>query len=144
MKNIFLTTVFSLFTIFASAQLMVTSSLSSQGDGEEWSLDGLTDNLGVGYSFNKVTVGVVTNGDNYDLFGRYSINDNLYVSGLITEEDEKSLGAGYYIKVWDKLYLDPSYVYNTSRDNDMCDDMGMGKEGHENKGEFKLGITYKF
>ena len=144
MKNIFLTTIFSLFTIFASAQLIVTSSLSSPDDGEEWSVEGLTDNLGVGYSFNKITVGVVTNGENYDLFGRYSINDNLYVSGLITEEDEKSLGLGYYIRVLDNLYLDPSYVYNTSKDNDMCDDMGMGKEGHENKGEFKLGITYKF
>lgn len=144
MKNIFLTTIFSLFTIFASAQLIVTSSLSSPDDGEEWSVEGLTDNLGVGYSFNKITVGVVTNGENYDLFGRYSINDNLYVSGLITEEDEKSLGLGYYIRVLDNLYLDPSYVYNTSKDNDMCDDMGMGKEGYENKGEFKLGITYKF
>ena len=143
MKNIFLTIFLSLFTLMSSGQIMVTSSLNSPTEGEGLSLESLTENLGVGYTMDKITIGVIMNGDNYDLFGRYNINECLYVSGLKTEEEKVVVGLGYSIKVWDNLYLDPSYVYNTTQDNDMCDDMGMGRQEYENKGEFKLGITYK-
>tara|TARA_R110002167_G_scaffold117256_1_gene293084 strand:- start:347 stop:784 length:438 start_codon:yes stop_codon:yes gene_type:complete len=145
MEKLFLTTLLSLFTILSSAQMMVTSSLSSPADGEEWALEDLTDNLGLGYTMDKFTVGVITNGDDYDLFGRYSINDNLYVSALMTEEDETSLGLGYSLKVWDKLYIEPSYMYNMSNhEENMCDELGTGQMTEEDKGELKLSLTYKF
>ena len=35
-------------------------------------------------------------------------------------------------------------MYNMSDDTDMCDDMGMGKIEDEDKGELKLGLTYRF
>ena len=119
MKKIFLTTVLSLMTILASAQFMVTSTLSSPADGEEVGLNNLTDNIGLLYSLDKISVGIMTNGDNYDLLARYTINDNIY------------------------LYLEPSYVYDMSDDTNMCDDMGMGKTKDEKKGELKLSLTYK-
>jgi opacity protein-like surface antigen len=144
MTKLFLTAVLSLFTIISSAQMMVTSSLSSPEEGADWAIEDLTDNLGLGYTMDKFTVGVMMNGDNYDLFGRYSLNDNLYVSGLMTEDDEMSLGLGYSLKVWDKLYIEPSYMYNMSDDAEMCDDEGMGKMAEEDKGELKLSLTYKF
>jgi len=45
-KNI-LTLLITLFSLTASAQFMVTSMLSEPADGEEMSLDNLTDNIGV-------------------------------------------------------------------------------------------------
>ena len=144
MTKLFLTAVLSLFTIFASAQMMVTSSLSSPAEGESWAVEDLTENLGLGYTMDKFTVGVMMNGDDYDLFGRYSLNENLYISGLMTEEEEMSLGLGYSLKVWDKLYIEPSYMHSMSNNNDMCDDMGEGKMTEEEKGELKLSLTYKF
>tara|TARA_R100000935_G_scaffold54524_1_gene83524 strand:+ start:1107 stop:1541 length:435 start_codon:yes stop_codon:yes gene_type:complete len=144
MTKLFLTTLLSLFTIFASAQMMVTSSLSSPAEGESWAVEDLTENLGLGYTMDKFTVGVMMNGDDYDLFGRYSLNENLYISGLMTEEEEMSLGLGYSLKVWDKLYIEPSYMHSMSNNNDMCDDMGEGKMTEEEKGELKLSLTYKF
>ena len=58
MTKIFLTTLISLFTLTASSQIMVTSSMSAPADGEEWSVDNLTDNMGLGYTMDKFTVGV--------------------------------------------------------------------------------------
>ena len=142
--KLFLTTILSLFTIMLSAQMMITSSISSPEEGADWALENLTDKLGVGYTMNKVTIGVMMNGDDYDLFGRYSINEKLYVAGLMTEEDEMSLGLGYSVNVWDKLYIEPSYMYNMSSNEDLCDDMGEGKLTEEDKGELKLSLTYKF
>tara|TARA_R110000751_G_scaffold189287_1_gene295345 strand:- start:342 stop:776 length:435 start_codon:yes stop_codon:yes gene_type:complete len=143
MKKIFLTTVLSLMTILASAQFMVTSTLSSPADGEEVGLDNLTDNIGLLYSLDKISVGIMTNGDNYDLLARYTINDNIYVYGLMGEEDELSVGLGYSLNLTGNLYLEPSYVYDMSEDTNMCDDMGMGKTKDEKKGELKLSLTYK-
>ena len=144
MEKLFLTAVLSLFTVLSSAQMMVTSSLSSPEEGADWAIEDLTENLGVGYTMDKFTVGVMMNGDDYDLFGRYSLNDNLYVSGLMTEDEEMSLGLGYSLKVWDKLYIEPSYMHSMSNNNDMCDDIGEGKITEEEKGELKLSLTYKF
>lgn len=132
MTKIFLTTLISLFTLTASSQIMVTSSMSAPADGEEWSVDNLTDNMGLGYTMDKFTVGVMMNNDNYDLFGRYSFNDNLYISGLITEDEDMSLGLGYSLQLYDKFYLEPSYM------------MDMSDDSEDNEGELKLSLTYKF
>ena len=84
------------------------------------------------------------NGDNYNLVARYAFGDHLYAYGLMTEEEEVSLGVGYALNVWNNLYIEPSYMYNMSDDAEMCDDEGMGKMAEEDKGELKLSLTYKF
>jgi hypothetical protein len=84
------------------------------------------------------------NGDDYNLIARYSLGEKLFAYGLMTEEEEISLGVGYALNVWDKLYIEPSYMYNMSDDAEMCDADGMGKMEEEDKGELKLSLTYKF
>ncbi len=123
---------------------MVTSMISSPADGEEMSLDNLTDNIGVLYSMEKLSAGIMMNGDDYNLIARYSLGEKLFAYGLMTEEEEISLGVGYALNVWDKLYIEPSYMYNMSDDAEMCDADGMGKMEEEDKGELKLSLTYKF
>jgi hypothetical protein len=130
MKKIFLTSVLSLMTIFASAQFMVTSMISEPADGEEMSLDNLTDNIGVMYSFDKISVGIMMNGEEYDLAARYSLGEKLFAYGLITTEEENvSLGVGYSLNVWNELYIEPSYL--------------MDLENEDYEGELKLSLTYK-
>jgi hypothetical protein len=130
MKKIFLTSVLSLMTIFASAQFMVTSMVSSPADGEEMSLDNLTDNIGVLYSMDKISAGIMMNGDDYNLVARYSFGEKIYAYGLMTEEEEISLGVGYALNVWDNLYIEPSYL--------------LDMESEDSEGELKLSLTYKF
>ena len=130
MKKILLTSVLSLFTIFASAQFMVTSMISSPADGEEMSLDNLTDKIGVMYSMDKISAGIMMNGDDYNLVARYSFGERLFAYGLMTEEEEISLGVGYALNVWSKLYIEPSYL--------------LDMESEDTEGELKLSLTYKF
>ena len=130
MKKIFLTSVLSMMTVFASAQFMVTSMISSPADGEEMSLDNLTDNIGVMYSMDKISVGIMMNGEEYDLAARYSLGDKLFAYGLITTEEENvSLGVGYSLNVWNQLYIEPSYLLDL--------------ENEDYEGELKLSLTYK-
>ena len=79
-------------------------------------------------------MGVRKSGDNYDLFVRYSMMGNLYVSADIPTEnsfDSTRVGVGYSVKFWGNLYVEPNYSVNLNSDGD-------------NKGEFKLGVAYKF
>ena len=76
MKKVILTTMFAFATLFASAQFAVITTVDMPEDDEEMQASSLTDNLGVGYQLNsKIMVGVVKNGEDYDLFGRYYLND---------------------------------------------------------------------
>ena len=117
-------------TSVASAQFMVTSMVSEPAEGSELSLDNLTDNIGVMYSFDKISVGIMMNGEDYDLAARYSLGDKLFAYGLITAEDEEvSLGVGYSLNVWNELYIEPSYLLDL--------------ENEDYEGELKLSLTYK-
>ena len=88
MKNLFLTVTLALATMVAGAQnFLVVTTYNAPEDGEDFEVSSLTDNLGIGYSINDTwTVGLVSagedaNGDKqYDLFGRYNWNENVYVS----------------------------------------------------------------
>ena len=129
-KNI-LTLLISLFSLTASAQFMVTSMLSEPANGEEMSLDNLTDNIGIMYSMDKISLGVMMNGDDYDLLARYAMGDKLFAYGLVNTDDENlSLGLGYSLNVWNDLYIEPSYLLDL--------------EDEDNEGELKLSLTYKF
>lgn len=130
MKNILLVLLLSLFTSVASAQFMVTSMVSSPADGEEMSLDNLTDNIGVMYSMDKISAGIMMDGDDYNLVARYTFGEHLFAYGLMTEEEEISLGVGYALNVWNELYIEPSYL--------------LDMESEDSEGELKLSLTYKF
>ena len=125
MKKTILTTVVALFCLSASAQFRVMSNMQS----DSWSLDSITNNLGVGYQLNeKVMIGFQSNGDDYDFIARYNLADNLYLSAQMPTEDatdNMTLGVSMSIKVWNSLYVEPNY---TTRDDE---------------GSFNVGLSYK-
>ena len=129
MRKIILTSVIALFCLSASAQFRVMSNVSTPEEGASWSADNFTSNLGVGYQVNNdVMVGLQKNGENYDFVGRYSLNDNMYLSVQApTEEaaDNMTLGVGMSIKFWNELYVEPNY---TTKDGE---------------GSFNVGLSYK-
>ena len=135
MKKLFLTTVTACIGLFASAQFSVISSVNIPEDGEEWNLSSVTDNMGAGYQINdKMMAGVIKNGENYDVFGRYYF-ENMYVSlQSSTEEmsEDMKIGAGYSYNVWKNLYIEPSYSMPMKED-----------ENGEREGKLVLGVAYK-
>ena len=128
----FLTMALALVTMISSAQFMVVTTMTQPAEGEEWAMSNITDNMGVGYILNdKMTLGMVKNGENYDLWGRYNINFMYVAIQAPTEEmtDNMTLGVGYSLNVWKGLYIDPSYMMSMKEDSE---------------GEFKVGLSYKF
>ena len=129
----FLTMALAFATMFASAQFMVVTTLDQPEEGANWETSNITDNIGIGYQLNdKITVGAVKNGEDYDLWGRYKINF-LYISVQAptdsTAMDNMSIGVGYSLKVWNDLYIEPNYSM-PMKEND--------------GGTFKLGVAYRF
>ena len=129
----FLTMALALVTMLSSAQFMVVTNLTQPADDEQWGVSNLTDNIGIGYQFNdKITIGTVRNGEDYDLWGRYKINF-MYVSIQAptdsTATDNMSIGIGYSLRAWNNLYIEPNYSM-PMRDND--------------GGTFKLGVAFRF
>ena len=88
MKKIILTTMVALFCLSASAQFRVMSNVNTPEEGESWSTDSFTNNLGFGYQVNdKVMVGVQKNGEDYDVIGRYNVSSGVYLSAQAPTED---------------------------------------------------------
>ena len=135
MKKMFLTMTLALVTMFASAQIMVITTVEQPADDAEWGMSNFTDNLGVGYQLNeKITVGAVRSGEDYDLWGRYQLKTVYLSVQAPTEEmtDNLNVGVGYSLKVWNSLYVEPSYS------------MPLKEDGEGNReGVFKLGIAYR-
>ena len=104
-------------------------------DGEEFSMSSITDNMGAGYQINdNMMAGIMKNGENYDLFGRYYF-ENMYVSlQTPTEEmaENMNIGAGYSYNVWKSLYIELNYSIPMKED-----------ENGEREGKFVLGVAYK-
>ena len=127
----FLTASFVLATIISSAQFMVVTTMTQPADGEEWATTNITDNMGVGYVLNdKMTLGLVKNGEDYDLWGRYNISFMYLAVQAPTDSltDNMTFGVGYSLRVWNDLYIDPSYMMSMKEDSE---------------GEFKLGLSYR-
>ena len=121
----------ALIAMVSSAQFMVVTTISQPADSAEWGMSNITDNMGIGYQFNdKMTVGVIRNGEDYDLWGRYNISFMYLAVQAPTEEttDNMTFGVGYSLRVWNDLYIDPSYMMSTKEDSE---------------GEFKVGLSYK-
>tara|TARA_R100000808_G_C2135781_1_gene144137 strand:- start:1181 stop:1588 length:408 start_codon:yes stop_codon:yes gene_type:complete len=135
MKKLFLTYILAFTTLVASAQFMVVTTVDMPEENESWGMENFTDNLGIGYEVNdKMVIGAVKNGEDYDLWGRYIIN-NMYISmqSSMDSTDNMRVGVGYSVDLGKKLYLEPNYSMRM-KEND---------EG-ERSGEFKLGVAYKF
>ena len=138
MKKVFLTLAVVFSTLFVSAQdFMVVTTYNAPEEGAEWEMSSLTDNMGIGYTLNdNWIVGAVKNGEDYDLFGRYLWNANMYISVQApTEEmmDNMTVGLGYSYKVWNALHIEPNYTMSLKED-----------ESGDRGGNFNLGLSYKF
>ena len=135
MNKLFLTMTLALVTMFASAQIMVITTVEQPADDAEWEMSNFTDNLGIGYQLNeKVTVGIVKNGEDYDLWGRYQLQMGYLSVQAPSEEmaDNLNIGVGYSLQVWNGLYVEPSYS------------MPLKEDGEGNReGVIKVGIAYK-
>jgi len=135
MNKLFLTMTLALVTMFASAQIMVVTTIEQPVDDAEWEMSNFTDNLGIGYQLNeKITVGAVRSGEDYDLWGRYQLKMVYLSVQAPTEEmtDNLNVGIGYSLKVWNSVYVEPNYSMPLKED----------AEGNR-EGAFKLGIAYK-
>ena len=135
MNKLFLTMTLALVTMFASAQIMVITTVEQPADDAEWEMSNFTDNLGIGYQLNeKVTIGAVKNGEDYDLWGRYQLKMGYLSVQAPMEEmtDNLNVGVGCSLQVWNSLYVEPSYS------------MPLKEDGEGNReGAFKLGVAYK-
>ena len=135
MNKLFLTMTLALVTMFASAQIMVITTVEQPADDAEWGMSNFTDNLGIGYQLNeKITLGAVKNGEDYDLWGRYQLKMGYLSVQAPMEEmtDNLNVGVGYSLQVWNGLYVEPSYS------------MPLKEDGEGNReGALKLGIAYK-
>ena len=132
MRKLFLTMTLTMFTMLASAQFMVITTMDQPEEGADWEMSNITDNMGVGYQINdKMTVGLVRNGEEYDLWGRYNMNFLYIAVQAPTEEmtDNMTFGVGYSLKVWNDLCIEPSYMMSTKEDSE---------------GKFRVGLSYKF
>ena len=138
MKKVFLTMAVAFSTLIASAQFMVVTTYNAPEDGAEWEMTSLTDNMGVGYALNggKIVVGMVQAGeDTYDLWGRYSLKGNIYMSAQAPMEemmDNLTIGLGYSYNIWKGLCVEPSYSMGLKED-----------ENGEREGSFNIGLSYK-
>ena len=140
MKKLILTSAVALMTLVASAQFTVVTTYD--GDQEE-TMDKVTQNFGIGYALNDTwTVGLIQNGEDaegetvYDLWGRYNLKNNAYVSLQAPQEemmDNLTVGIGYSFNVWNGLNIEPNYSMGLKED-----------ENEEREGTFNLGLSYKF
>ena len=121
----------ALIAMVSSAQFMVVTTVNQPADSEQWEVSNFTNNIGVGYQMNdKMTLGVVKNGEEYDLWGRYNISFMYLAVQAPTDSltDNMTFGVGYSLRVWNNLYVDPSYMVSTKEDSE---------------GEFRVGLSYK-
>ena len=133
MKKMFLTMALALIAMVSSAQFIAVTTISQPADSAEWGMSNITDNMGIGYQFNdKMTIGVVKNGEDYDVWGRYNINFMYVIVQAPTDStmmDNASIGVGYSLKVWKELYVEPSYMMSM-KEND--------------GGKLRLGVAFRF
>jgi len=135
MKKIVLMLAVVLTSVCASAQYTIVSNIDFPNESESWETDNFTNTMGVGYTLDDTyMVGVRKSGDDYDMFVRYSMSDNLYLSADLPTEDtfeNARVGIGYSVRFWENLYVEPNYSVNLdSESND--------------EGKFNLGLSCKF
>jgi len=134
MKKIVLIAAVVLTSLCASAQVTVISNIDFPTENESWATENITGSMGVGYSLDGgYTIGLRKNGEDYDMFVRYNMNNNLYLSADLPKEDtfdNARVGVGYSLSLWGNLSVEPNYSVNL--DSEV-----------EDSGKFSLGISYK-
>jgi len=140
MKNLILTAVLVIATLFVSAQdLMVVTNITKTADGEKAGIENITNRIGVGYQVNNnLIIGLqsAARDDGYDMFLRYLWQENIYVSlSMPTEEstDNMKIGIGFSLNISGNLYVEPNYNIPLS------DDASGNRDG-----DFVLGLSYRF
>ena len=136
MNKLFLTMLFSVATIVASAQMTVMTTVTEVEDEYNF-----TDNLAVGYNVSDILMlGLEMDGeDNYELMARYAFADNCWAYGSFDTEgegeyvDRLDLGVGYSFNIWEGLYIDPNYTVSMKKNSD-----------DEYEGKLNFTISYKF
>tara|TARA_R100001463_G_scaffold102096_1_gene156521 strand:+ start:203 stop:622 length:420 start_codon:yes stop_codon:yes gene_type:complete len=139
MNKLFLTITLALFTMVASAQYSVMTTVVEVEDKYN-----ATDKIGAGYNLNDCTmVGITMDGeDKYELIARYVVHKSgVWITGVYNYDaddeselmDKMELGVGYSLKVWDKLYFNPNYTMPAKADTE-------GKR----EGTLNLSVSYKF
>ena len=136
MNKLFLTMLFSVATIVASAQMTVMTKVTEVEDEYNF-----TDNLAVGYDVNDMLMlGLQMNGeDNYEVMARYTFAENCWAYGSFDTEgegeyvDRLDLGVGYSFNIWQGLYIDPNYTVSMKKNSD-----------DEYEGKLNFTISYKF
>ena len=140
MKNLILTAILVIATLFVSAQdFMVVTNITKTADGEKVGIENITNRIGVGYQVNNnLIIGLqsAARDDGYDMFLRYLWKENIYVSlSMPTEEatDNMKIGIGFSLNISGDLYVEPNYNMPLS------DDASGNRDG-----DFDLGLSYKF
>ena len=135
MNKLFLTMLFSVATIVASAQMTVMTTVTEVEDEYNF-----TDNLAVGYNVSDILMlGLEMDGeDNYEVMARYTFADNCWAYGSFDTEgegeyvDRLDLGVGYSFNIWKGLYIDPNYTVSMKKNSD-----------DEYDGKLNFTISYK-
>ena len=136
MNKLFLTMLFSVATLLASAQMTVMTTVTEVE--EEYNF---TDNLAVGYNVNDMLmIGLEMDGeDKYGVMARYAFANNCWAYGSFDTEgegeyvDRLDLGIGYSFNIWNNFYADPNYTISMNKNSD-----------DEYEGNFNLTLSYKF
>ena len=136
MNKLFLTMLFSVATMLASAQMTVMTTVTEVEDEYNF-----TDNLAVGYNVSDILMlGLEMDGeDNYEVMARYAFADNCWAYGSFDTEgegeyvDRLDLGVGYSFNIWQGLYIDPNYTVSMKKNSD-----------DEYEGKLNFTISYKF
>jgi len=136
MNKLFLTMLFSVATIVASAQMTVMTTVTEVEDEYNF-----TDNLAVGYNVSDILMlGLEMDGeDNYEVMARYAFANNCWAYGSFDTEgegeyvDRLDLGVGYSFNIWEGLYIDPNYTVSMKKNSD-----------DEYEGKLNFTISYKF
>ena len=136
MNKLFLTMLFSVATMLASAQITVMATVTEVNDEYNF-----TDNLAVGYNVNDMLmIGLEMDGeDKYEVMARYAFANNCWAYGSFDTEgegeyvDRLDLGIGYSFNIWNNFYADPNYTISMNKNSD-----------DEYEGNFNLTLSYKF
>ncbi len=121
MKKMFLMASLILAANLCSAQFMAVTTINMPEDDAEWEVSNVTDNMGIGYMLkDNIVLGLVKNGEEYDMWGRYYFSKCYATIQAPTEEttDNMLLGVGYYFKIWKDLYVDQNYMMSTKEDSE--------------------------
>jgi len=136
MNKLFLTMLFSVATLLASAQITVMTTVTEADDEYNF-----TDNMAVAYNVNDMLMlGLEMDGeDKYEVMARYAFANNLWAYGSFDTEgegeyvDRLDLGIGYSFNIWENFYVDPNYTISMNKNSD-----------DEYEGNFNLTLSYRF